>query len=95
MGAKAGSAAGFPDPLLASQLGPKAPAAQVSLTYAFSAQDAPLAAFGLDNYTQLGPLLSPLIHQPSVATGKAAHQDPTSVRPLACMLEAHPQELLS
>ena len=73
-------AAGFTDPLLAAQLGPDAPAAQVSLTYAFPSQEAPLAAFQQGNYTDLGPLLSPLIHQPTLGTGKAARQDPTAVR---------------
>ena len=72
--------AGFPDPILATTLGPDNPSAQVSLTYAWETQDAPLKTFGVTNYSELTAAMSPLIHQPGLFTGKGAHEDPTSVR---------------
>ena len=66
--------AGFPDPVLASAVGANSSSAQVSLSFAWSSQTAPLTSLGASDLSQVSHTSSPLIYDISIQTGKRKNE---------------------
>ena len=82
-----GTCTGFPDPVLARSLGPAAAQAQVSLAFAWSSKDAPLAALGGSSLRDLSYKRSPLISDLSMQTGKRKNETANKVAPPAFLMQ--------